>query len=286
MDDNDKTKINNPKEAPEVEKKNQEKVSPEEKAKEFKEAVENKPTPPKSRFDSSQIIKSDPLQKESLSTRLKSWLVPIASVIVLGLMGMFIFIPSGTEALDALDEVRSTNEQIERNEEKIEKLNSINLSEINSMLQTVTFVIKDDLEVAELAGDVEAIARENNLETKNVQFSSTSSAPTDIPAFVSVISGPFSYEGNFNNIANFLEELRTVSPTVLAIRSVSLTRRGAVEETGTQEDPLWSVNLEIDGFIASKIDSVSVNEVVRVNINEELIKEIEDRAEFGEEITE
>lgn len=252
---------------------------------EFKKAVEKKTVGGDERLDSSQIIKTDPIHKESLVKKLRSWVVPIVSILILGVITVFVFIPSGTEAIDTLDEIRSINTQIEKNEEKIEDLESINLSQVKSWLTTVTSVIKDDLEVAELAGEVELIARDNDLETKNVQFSRSTSPPSDIPGFVEVITGPFSYEGYFTDISNFLEDLRNESSTVLAIRSVSLTKRSSTGETGTEEEPLWGIDLEIDGFIASQIDSVSLQDPVRVNINEELLNEIEERASIydGEE---
>jgi hypothetical protein len=183
-----------------------------------------------------------------------------------------------------LDEIRTTNQQIERNNQKIEALNSINLSQVNSLLQTADRVIKNSLEVAELAGDVEAIARDNNLTTQNVQFSSTSGVTTDIPGFVDVISGPFSYIGEFRDITNFLADLRTKSPTVLAIRSVAVNNESKSGDVGTDEEPLWSIDIVIDGFIAPKIETVSISDTVVTTVDEDLMEEIEQRIEYDDYI--
>ncbi len=235
----------------------------------------------KGNIDSSQVIKSKTARKESLSQSLGSWLVPIIAVVVMGLPSVFVLLPAATDALDCLDEIRLINTQIDRNDQKIEALQSLSLTEVNSALQIATSVIKDDLKVAELAGDVEAMASDNSLETQSVQFSSTLVGTADIPGFVEVISGPFSYRGEFNDISDFLSDLRTKSPTILAIRSVSLDNESKLA-VGTEEEPVWSVDLVVDAYTMGKIDTVSIMDSVSSVIDAELMTEIEERASYGE----
>jgi TRAP-type uncharacterized transport system fused permease subunit len=227
-------------------------------------------------LDSSQIIKSKPEEKRSFLEVLNSWILPIVSLIVLAVVSVLVLIPSANDTMATLDEIRSNEDVLDKYESKIETLKSISISEVNSSLQLASQVIKDNLEVAELASDVEALARNSDLETKSVSFSTSTSSTLDIPGFVGIISGPFTYSGTFSNISSFISDLSTQSPTIVAIREVSMSKSSL---SGTEEESTWSANFMVDAFTTSKVENVTLDDPVSSSIDEELLEEIVERIE-------
>ena len=90
------------------------------------------------KLDSSQVIRSKPEKKVSLLEMLNSWVLPIFSLIVLGIVSVLVLIPSANDTMSTLDEIKSTEDDIEKYENKIDILKSISISEVNSSLQLAT----------------------------------------------------------------------------------------------------------------------------------------------------
>ncbi|MFH1546858.1 MAG: hypothetical protein ABIC57_00045 [bacterium] len=233
------------------------------------------------KLDSSQVIKSEPKKETSLFERLNNWIIPIISLIILVIVSIFVLIPSANDTMDTLDEIRTLEQQIVTYESKIDQLKAININDVNSSLQIASQVIKDDLEVGSLAADVEALARNQDLETKSVSFSSSSQSQINVPGYVKTISGPFSYSGTFKNLSDFIADLRTKSPTIVALREVSMSKSGS---TGTEEEDIWTANFVIDAFTTSKVEAVTLQTAVSSSINQELMNEINERLEYSESL--
>lgn len=235
----------------------------------------------KPKLDSSQVIKDKPKNKTSLLSQFNSWILPIVALLVLAIVSVTVLIPSANDTMATLDEIRSVEQQIEKYDRKLEQLSAIRIAEVNSSLQIASQVIKDDLEVASLASDVELLAKNQNLETKSVTFSSSSSSLLNVPGYVNTISGPFSYSGTFKDLSDFIEDLRTKSPTIVALREVTMSRAGIAT---TEEEATWTANFMIDAFTTSKVTTVSLQDVVTSTVNADLMDEISNRLEYKESL--
>jgi hypothetical protein len=244
---------------------------------------------------SKNIIKTED-KEEGLVDKLSDYIVPLLGLMVFGLLIAFVYVPFGTEALDKNHEIRSLEEDIEYMNDKIEKLESINLDGLNQDTKKVEKVVRDEMEVSELAAQVEELALFNNLEPKELSFSNQAGGEslyrTDlendswIPAFTGSISGPFSFYGEFPDVVAFLEDLRNESPTVMFIDAVSISRYKIDDEdqqTEVVEDQLWSVDINIFGFTTPSAQSVNIQDPVRIGGYEEIMQEIEERIQREDE---
>lgn len=240
-----------------------------------------------------EIIKSR--EKEtSMSKRFSSLIVPFAAVGVLALIIVFVFIPFSTEIAETRDNTQQLLNDIERNEKKIATLSSINLTELEEELIVSATVVRDTMDVSELAIEVERIAEKHNLETRSVSATNMSDlvvessvVDTDwVPSYADVISGPFSYAGEFHDVTSFLEEIRNKSKTILSLGVISMMHRGEVGEEADEQEggDVWTISLVISGYTAEPVQSVNVADPVRVDVNQDALDQMYDRA--GKEIVE
>jgi hypothetical protein len=232
-------------------------------------------------------------EEVSLLKKISDYLVPILGLMVLGFLIAFVYVPYGTEALERKEEIQALEEDIDWHEEKIAKLESVNLDELNNDIDTAEKVIRDDMEVSEMAAQVEEIALVNDLAPLELSFSnqegvnpSGSSEIKDvrwIPSYTDSISGPFAFFGGFNDIVNFLNDLRKESPTTLFIDAVNISRYEEKNDDGdVVQKNLWSVEINIFGYTCPRASSVEVTDPVNVDGRQETMDEIRRRIERKE----
>jgi hypothetical protein len=240
------------------------------------------------------LIRTKDATSGDVLKKIGDYLVPIMGIMVFGLLIAFVYVPFGTDALDKNREVQALQEEIDWTGEKISTLKSINLDELNSKNDTVEEVVRDEMDVSDMAAQVEEIAIYNNLKPKELTFSnkevSTSVVRSDrvsaswAPEFAESISGPFAFYGEFDDIVSFLNELRNISPTVLFIDAVNISEYAIKDEEGNVvEGDLWSVDINIFGYTCPLVESVAIKDPVEVGGYDELMKDIEKRIEAKEE---
>lgn len=240
------------------------------------------------------LIRTKDVSSGDMLKKVGDYLVPIMGIMVFGLLIAFVYVPFGTEALDKNREVQALQEEIDWTDEKISTLKGVNLDELNSKIDTVEQVVRDEMDVSDMAAQVEEIAVYNNLKPKELTFSnkeiSTSVVRSDrvsaswAPEFAESISGPFAFYGEFDDIVSFLNELRNISPTVLFIDAVNISEYAIKDEEGNVvEGNLWSVDINIFGYTSPPVESVAIKDPVEVGGFDELMKAIEKRIEAKEE---
>jgi hypothetical protein len=237
--------------------------------------------------------------ESSLTDKLSDYLVPLIGVMVFGLLIAFVYVPFGTEAMDTRDEIKTLDKQIDWYDNKISTLNSINLNQLNNDINTVEKVVRDEMDVSEMAAQVEEIALYNNLSpselsftNKNVQatFKTDSRSERDlawIPDYTDSISGPFAFYGEFDDITSFLNDLRNESPTALFIDAVNVSKYRSAqkqeEAVEAVEDQLWSVEINIFGYTCPPAKSVKIKDPLEIGGYDDAMKEINERIERKEE---
>ncbi|MBN2100338.1 hypothetical protein JW710_00370 [Candidatus Dojkabacteria bacterium] len=235
-----------------------------------------------------EIIKSEE-PEENLSKKLGQYLVPIMGVIVFMLLLMFVYIPYGSEALKTRQESLSILDEAARNNDKAAVLQGINLEELDENLSIVSRVVLDEMDVSELASEVERIAISNNLKSKELSLSDIMggrgmefvSDETSVPSFAESISGPFSFYGEFDDVVRFLEELREESPTTLFYDAVNLTIYSVDEETSKV---LWSVDINIYGYTTQPVTKANISDPIKTGFDSDLFDEIKERANIGKSV--
>lgn len=229
-----------------------------------------------------EIIRADE-KKVPLTKKLGQYIVPLIALGVFIMIVVLVYIPFGTEAMESLDEVNRLQEDIDQNGSKVKTLEGIDITKLEDDLSVMSFVVKDEMDVAALASDVEQIALDNNLNPKELSLTDVPSAQgglskgEGLPSFTGTINGPFSFYGSFSDITKFLGELRDNSPTILFWDYVDVSRYHGKDEGSGKE--LWSVDIDIYGFTSPPVSEARVIDPVRTTVNQEIWEEIYSRYE-------
>lgn len=201
-----------------------------------------------------EIIK--PEEEKKLALKITDLLIPIISLIVLLFMTIFVYIPTLQEA----DAVRA---KIEEDKSKIEKINSISqtlknidVSQLNSDYELITKMIPYRLEVADFAFYVDELAKQKNLKLLQISASSdkVSAESLKTPAGdLYGVNGPLKYEGTYENIVSFFNEINTYSPYLINVSDISMS----LQDSGT-----WSLEMRVTGFYIQQNEDISFNSLV------------------------
>ncbi len=235
------------------------------------------------------IIKASDDQKESIAKKLNDYIVPLIALFVFVLIIIFVYVPFTNEMLQTREESKLLAEEIERNEKKVADLKSVETSSLVDTLNTVNLVVRDEMNVAELAEQVEDLAFEYNMHPMELTMSDAMAAyavdpdlidsQIEIPEHANTISGPFAFYGKFADIVKFIGALRSESPTILSLGAVTVSRYDP-PATGaeTVDSNLWSVELMIIGYLSPEVTDVNVSDPVNIAVDLELLAELENRA--------
>lgn len=237
-----------------------------------------------------EIIKSDE-KPVSIAKRLTDFLVPILALFIFALLVIFVYVPFGKEIVDVRKDTKEVSEDVEFCENKSQELSDIDISDIDAKLATATSVVRDDMEVAELAKNVERMAKQHGLRSTSVELSDidasldeeddTGKATRNVPNYADSISGPFAFYGEFSQITGFLETLRNDSPTILALDTISLSKYRSSEDQETDDDleGKWRLEFVISGYTTDPADSAELYDTINTEVDEEILFEFQDRAE-------
>jgi len=234
-----------------------------------------------------EIIKAK--EEESFAKKFGRYLIPLMAVLVFILLVVFVYIPFGSDALDTREETKGLLEEMEWNKNKISSLEGLNMNELDRTISDVSEVVRDEMDVAQLAAEVEEIALSNNLDPHELTFSNVGGSEKVqesqivqgewAPGFSSSISGPFAFYGEFSDVVHFIDELRNESPTILYIDLINVSRYQP-DETGEEEDEdgeLWSVDIMIYGYTSFPVASVEIKDSVKVDMDQEVLDRIRER---------
>lgn len=261
-------------------------------------AAENSPTEPvaqtKTIKKSREIIRG--AEGQDFFKSVSNLLVPIVALVVFVLIVIFVYVPFGSEIKNTIDEKNAVMADVSRNQAKIDSLETLNVSLLDSRLSDVEEIVRDEMNVSDLAAQVESIAIRNALKPSSATVSNTGVGDlveddtgqlvTWVPEYASVINGPFSFMGKFADIMAFIEDLRKVSPTILSLSKISVTsitiEEGMDIPMDTGGEPLWNVNLYISGFVSAPIAAVDIEIPIYTIVDQSLLDEITERIAISE----
>ncbi len=107
---------------------------------------------------------------------------------------------------------------------------------MNDDVLTSRAVIPTTLLVSDLVFYVDNLAKSLNL-----QISKLSSADS-----LNSVSGPIGYEGEYSSVIDFLDKAQNVSPYMIRLESIKLSRKNKNDGTDT-----WTLDMTISGYYLS-----------------------------------
>ena len=214
---------------------------------------------------------SEKIQK----TRLKftDVLVPILSIIVLIMLGIFVFIPMIKGALA----VNSEYKDIKAKEKQLEQLeialNNLDETTLQADLVNAKDVIPKTLKVSSFIYYIDNLAFEKNLSSEKISAGDIRIGGSDKKAtkYILGVSGPLGYSGNLENVLSFLESLYSASPYIISVENISLS----------ESSKEWKVELNVTGYyVPENIEDYNLySNFVPYTADDDVVKIFESKAE-------
>ncbi|MCK9369059.1 hypothetical protein M0R04_03800 [Candidatus Dojkabacteria bacterium] len=183
------------------------------------------------------------LQNTVKKFKFEDLIVPILSVIALTLLTIFVYVPMITTAISNRAESKATLAKITQLNKLTTDLNSIDLNNFNATLTSSRKVIPFSLQVSDFLSYVDDSAKKNGLVFKEILTGDiTIINPGQKKGDDSItkgVSGPLKYQGNINQITNFLDELQATSPYIISADQISLKKSNS---------STWEVALTVTGY--------------------------------------
>ncbi len=192
---------------------------------------------------------SEKIQKTRLT--FTDILVPIVAVIVLVVLGIFVFIPMIKEALAVRNEyvdVKAKEKQLEQLEIA---LNNLDETTLQADLVNAKNVIPKTLKVSSFIYYIDNLAFEKNLSSEKISAGDIKIGGGEKKEgkYILGVSGPLAYSGSLENILSFLESLYSASPYIISVENISLSE--------SSKD--WTVELNVTGYyVPENIDEFNL----------------------------
>ena len=163
-------------------------------------------------------------------------IIPIASSIVLIILCFAVFIPMVRSAFEYMDEMKEIDQKIEQLDKLNKQLDQLDESQLSDDVLTSRTVVPNTLLVSDLVYYIDNLAKSLNL-----QISKLSSADS-----LNSVSGPLGYEGEYTNVIDFLDKAQNVSPYMIRLENVKLSRKN--KNDGKDN---WSIDMIVSGYYIS-----------------------------------
>jgi cell division protein FtsL len=163
-------------------------------------------------------------------------IIPIASSIVLLVLCFAVFIPMVRSAFEYMDEMKEIDQKIEQLDKLNKQLDQLDESQLSDDVLTSRTVVPNTLLVSDLVYYIDNLAKSLNL-----QISKLSSADS-----LNSVSGPLGYEGEYTNVIDFLDKAQNVSPYMIRLENIKLSRRN--KNDGKDN---WSIDMIVSGYYIS-----------------------------------
>jgi len=163
-------------------------------------------------------------------------IIPIASSIVFIILCFAVFIPMVRSAFEYMDEMKEIDQKIEQLDKLNKQLDQLDESQLSDDVLTSRTVVPNTLLVSDLVYYIDNLAKSLNL-----QISKLSSADS-----LNLVSGPLGYEGEYSNVIDFLDKAQNVSPYMIRLENVKLSRKN--KNDGKDN---WSIDMIVSGYYIS-----------------------------------
>jgi len=175
-------------------------------------------------------------KRESKKLTISDLIIPIASSIVLLVLCFAVFIPMVRSAFEYMDEMKEIDQKIEQLDKLNKQLDQLDESQLSDDVLTSRTVVPNTLLVSDLVYYIDNLAKSLNL-----QISKLSSADS-----LNSVSGPLGYEGEYTNVIDFLDKAQNVSPYMIRLENVKLSRKN--KNDGKDN---WSIDMIVSGYYIS-----------------------------------
>ena len=163
-------------------------------------------------------------------------IIPIASSIVFIILCFAVFIPMVRSAFEYMDEMKEIDQKIGQLEKLSKQLDQLDENQLSDDVLTSRTVVPNTLLVSDLVYYIDNLAKSLNL-----QISKLSSADS-----LNLVSGPLGYEGEYSNVIDFLDKAQNVSPYMIRLENVKLSRKN--KNDGKDN---WSIDMIVSGYYIS-----------------------------------
>jgi len=198
----------------------------------------------------SSAINADKTKKEieAISERVKKTklrisdiIIPILVLIVLVVLGVFVFVPMIQKAISFQSEHKVILEKEKQLTELEQTLNSMDEGILQSDLINAQKVIPNTLKVSSFMYYIDNLAAEKGLTSSEISAGDikiNTEGETSDGNYILGVSGPMAYEGTLTNALDFLNSLYSVSPYIVTIEDLDLE---AVNN-------MWKISLSVTGY--------------------------------------
>lgn len=207
------------------------------------------------------------------------YIFPALGFFIFVMLTWFVYVPIIFTDDDSFMNLRTQRQEVEADmellDEKIADIEAISSdrSKINADLSVARTIIPTALDVSDFSYYVDRLAQSNDLEfiqlsSGDSSVQSVGTAGGSISNNVFEVSGPITYEGNYLDILDFLDQLQTASPYVVEVQNIDLKKNSVLleeaEESGDElqgvESNLWRVEVLLSGYYISNPEGdISIN---------------------------
>ncbi len=185
----------------------------------------------------------DAISERVRKTKLKvtDVIIPILVVIILVILGVFVFVPMIKKAISFQAEHASVVEKEKKLIELKETLNTMDEGILQSDLINAQKVIPNTLKVSSFMYYIDNLASEKGLTSSEISAGDikiNTEGETSDGNYILGVSGPLAYEGTLTNALSFLDSLYSISPYIITIENLELE---AFNNS-------WKISLSVTGY--------------------------------------
>ncbi len=206
------------------------------------------------RFDNT-FSELQAIQNNVKSFRPGDIVVPLMSIITLGLLTTFVYIPMVTAGTKFRQESAEINEKIKKLEDLNDDLDKMDVSLLQTDLANSRVVIPFSLQVSDFVSYIDDAATDKGLEFKEILAGDIAikddKGDRGIDKAIKGVSGPLKYVGTLNQITDFLDELQVASPFILSADQIKLKKENSGEK--------WEIAVNITGYYINQASLTKTN---------------------------
>ncbi len=169
-------------------------------------------------------------------------IIPILVVVILALLGTFVFVPMIKAAIS----FQSEHAEVVAKEEKLKKLedtlNNMDEGTLQIDLVNAKKVIPNTLKVSSFMYYIDDLASQKNLDSSEISAGDikiNAEGETSEGNYILGVSGPLQYQGKLSDVLSFLDSLYSASPYILTIENLKLESYDVIN---------WKVSLSVTGY--------------------------------------
>lgn len=208
---------------------------------------------PKKKFDST-FAELNSIQNTVKKFKPGDVVIPLMTLISLGLLTAFVYLPMVTSAIEFRKESKDVAEKITQLNNFNKDLDTINVTTLQNDLTNARSVMPFSLQVSDFLGYVDDAAKSKSLIFKDILAGDISvrsdSEASDVDPVIKGVSGPLKYEGSLSQITAFLDQLQDASPYIISTDQVRLRK---------QTTDKWELSLTVTGFYLNQSSLPKVN---------------------------